>query len=257
MEGYNWTDMGGVQEKFLTTHWSLIEDIQESQGQDRETALVGLLLDRYWKPVYCYLRRKGYENEQAKDLTQGFFCEVVLNRHLVERADPCKGRFRTFLLHALNQYLIDEQRKEAGQKHIPRSKLIPLDIADPPAIIESVCEMDAEQSFDYAWKVQLLERVVAEVRGRYIQRGMETHWCVFRDCLLEPVLEDREAPSLKQICQSYGIDNEATASGMLKTVKRHFRSVLTDHVRQTVVSGDTVEEELQEIFQFFGQKRPE
>jgi len=249
--------MGGVQEEFLTTHWSLIEDLQEGQGRDRETALVGLLLDRYWKPVYCYLRRKGYDNEQAKDLTQGFFHEVVLNRHLVERADPSKGRFRTFLLHALNQYLIDEQRKEAGQKRIPRSKLIPLDIADPSAVLEGVCELGAEQSFDYAWKAQLLERVVAEVRDRYVQRGMETHWCLFRDRVLEPVLEDRGAPSLKEVCQSYGIDSEATASGMLKTVKRLFRSVLTEHVRQTVVSGDVVEEELQEIFPFLEKKRPE
>ena len=83
------TDMGGLRETFLTTHWSLIEGIQS--GGDRDRALIGLLLDRYWKPVYCYLRRKGCDNEQAKDLTQGFFHEVVLNRHLVDRADPSAG----------------------------------------------------------------------------------------------------------------------------------------------------------------------
>ena len=108
------TDMEGVREAFLTTHWSLIECVKEHVDQDR--ALIGLLLDRYWKPVYCYLRRKDYDNEQAKDLTQGFFHEVVLNRALIERADQAKGRFRSFLLHALNQYLIDEQRKETAAK---------------------------------------------------------------------------------------------------------------------------------------------
>jgi RNA polymerase sigma-70 factor (ECF subfamily) len=257
MERYDWTEMGGVREKFLTTHWSLIEDIQNDPGGDRETALIGLLLERYWKPVYCYLRRKGYGNEHAKDLTQGFFHDVVLNRNLVQRVDPCKGRFRTFLLHALSQYLIDQQRKEAGQKHIPPTKLTSLDLADPPAGLENLCEMNAEQSFDYVWKAQLLEQVVAEVRERYLERGMETHWNVFRDRLLEPVLEDREAPSLPEICRRYGIDNEATASAMIKTVKRFFRNVLTEHVRQTVVSGQTAEEELQEIFQFSGKKRAE
>ena len=92
------TDMGGERETFLTTHWSLIEDVQS--GDDKDRALIGLLLDKYWKPVYCYLRRKGYNNEQAKDLTQGFFHEVVLSRELVRRADQSKGRFRSFLLHA-------------------------------------------------------------------------------------------------------------------------------------------------------------
>ena len=114
------TDMGGAGETFLTTHWSLIEDVKEHEDKDR--ALIGLLLERYWKPVYCYLRRKGYGNEQAKDLTQGFFHEVVLSRSLIERADQSKGCFRSFLLHALNQHLIDEQRKETAQKRVPASQ---------------------------------------------------------------------------------------------------------------------------------------
>ena len=118
MSNHERTSMGGERETFLTTHWSLIEGIKKHQDKDR--ALIGLLLERYWKPVYCYLRRKGCGNEQAKDLTQGFLHEVVLNRHLVERAESSKGRFRWFLLHALNQYVLDEQRKETARKHIPR-----------------------------------------------------------------------------------------------------------------------------------------
>ena len=253
MRSHDQTSMGGESGTFLTTHWSLIEDVKEHQDKDR--ALVGLLLERYWKPVYCYLRRKGYDNEQAKDLTQGFFHEVVLNRHLLERADSEKGRFRTLLLHTLNQYLIDEHRKETARKHIPKDKLVPLDIADQPSLPEMVCQLDAEQSFNYVWKVDLLERVLAEVKDRYTKRGMETHWYVFRDRLLEPSLEDREAPSFNQICQRYGVDDEATASNMLKTVKRLFRSVLEKHIRLTVLSGETVEEELREIFKFMEKER--
>ena len=83
------TDMGGERETFVTTHWSLIGEVKEHEDKDR--VLIGLLLKRYWKPIYCYLRRKGYGNEQAKDLTQGFFHEVVLRRHLVDRADQSRG----------------------------------------------------------------------------------------------------------------------------------------------------------------------
>jgi len=94
------TSMGGTAKAFLTTHWSLIKDIKSDDERNR--SLAGLLIRRYWKPVYFYLRRKGYNNEQAKDLTQGFFHEVVLSRKLVQTADPAKGRFRSLLLSAWN-----------------------------------------------------------------------------------------------------------------------------------------------------------
>ena len=249
MVSHDRTDMGGARETFLTTHWSMIEGIQERQDKDR--ALIGLLLERYWKPVYCCLRRKGYGNEQAKDLTQGFFHEVVLNRKLVERADPSKGRFRAFLLHALGQYLIDERRREVARKRIPPSRLVPLEIVDPPSLPQTVHELDAEQCFNYAWKADLLDRVLTELRQWYMGQGMETHWFLFRDRLLQPSLDDAEAPSLPDLCRQYGVENETKASNMLGTVKRQFQSVLKKHVRQTVISGEVAEEELREMFKFF------
>ena len=110
------TDMGGAGEVFLTTHWSLIENIKSKEDKDK--ALMSLLLKRYWKPVYCYLRHKGYGNEQAKDLTQGFFHEMVLGKNLVRQADEARGRFRTFLLTALNHYVTSVYRaKAAGKRH--------------------------------------------------------------------------------------------------------------------------------------------
>ena len=249
MRDYDRTSMGGDRGTFLTTHWSLIEGVKEHQDGDR--ALIGLLLERYWKPVYCYLRSKGYNNDQAKDLTQGFLHEVVLNRNLIERADTSKGRFRSLLLHALNQYVVDEHRKETARKRIPRDKLVPLDVAGSPELAEITCKLDAEQSFNYAWKAELLERVLSEVKSNYVKRGMETHWCVFRDRVLEPIMEDRQASSLSHICNRYDIADEAKASNMLKTVKRFFKSVLHRHVRQTVNSGEAVDAELREVFKFF------
>ena len=244
----DWTDMGGVRDKFLTTHWSLVDDVKKRGDRDR--SLIGLLLERYWKPVYCYLRRKGYGNEQAKDLTQGFFHEVVLNRHLVERADPSRGSFRSLLLHALTQYLIDEQRKERAGKRIPKDKLVPLDMGDAEELPAAIDELDPQESFNYAWKTDLLERALSKVKDSYGTQGMETHWRVFHDHLLAPVLEEREPPSLKAICQRYGIETEVAASHMLTTVKRRFRNVLKSHVRLTVLTGEAVEEELEEILKF-------
>jgi DNA-directed RNA polymerase specialized sigma24 family protein len=246
------TDMGGERETFLTTHWSLIEDVKGCEDRDR--ALIGLLLERYWKPVYCYLRRKGYDNEQAKDLTQGFFHAVVLGRDLIERADRSKGRFRTFLLHALNQYLVDERRKETTQGRIPLGKLVPLESVDSTALLADVHRLEPEQCFDYAWKADLLERTLSELKRWYLERGMETHWRIFRDRLLRPSLEGLDAPSLAQLCERYGIDDEAKASNMLGTVKRRFRDILTRQVRETVLSGEAAEDELGEMFRFLKKK---
>lgn len=244
----DWTDMGGSRETFLTTHWSMVDDVRKEGDRDR--VLIGLLLERYWKPAYCYLRRKGFDNERAKDLTQGFFHEVVLNRHLVERAEPSKGRFRTLLLHALNQYVIDEQRRQTTRRQIPKEKLVPLDVAGLPELPEATGQLNPEESFNYAWKADLLERVLSEVKESYVSRGMETHWRLFHDRVVQPVLQDDQPPSLRELCSQHGIENAARASHMLDTVKRRLHTVLAKHVRQTVSCSEDVEDELGEIVEF-------
>jgi len=251
------TEMGGNRGAFLTTHWSLIEDVKASP--DKNGALIGLLLQTYWKPVYCYLRRKGRDNEQAKDLTQDFFHEVVLNRHLVGRADKDKGRFRSFMLYALNQYLINHDRDDRAQKRIPKKKLAPLDTAELPDLPQSLRTATAEDSFHYAWLSTLLEQVTAEVKTACQEQGMETHWAIFKEHVLEPILGVGDPVSLSQLCEIYGIEDTKKASNMIVTVKRRFRSVLMEHVRSTVVSDEQVHEELQYLLQFLPEnaQRPE
>jgi len=245
------TDMGGLQESFLTTHWSLIEAVQKDQDKDK--ALIGLLLERYWKPVYCYLRRKGRSNEEAKDLTQAFFHEIVLNRRLVDRADPSKGRFRSFLLHALDQFLIDQTRRDCAQKRIPKDKLVPLDVFDPPVLPQTILDGSPEDCFTYAWKSELLDRTLAQVQAECQQQGLQTHWDLFRDKVLLPTLEDRPSPPMSVLGTQYGIASESTAFNMLLTVKRHFRAALRRSLRNTVVHEDDVDAEWQDILRVLGE----
>jgi len=241
------TDMGGTAETFLTTHWSLIEGIQNQQ--DPKQSLISLLMERYWKPVYCYLRRTGCGNEQAKDLTQGFFHEVVLSRHLIERADPSKGRFRAFLLHALKQYVIDMGRRESIQSNIPPDKLVALEIAHLPVLPQTVSQWSPEACFDYAWKSAILDQTLVSVKEDCLRAGQETHWQVFCDHLLDPTLEGREPPSLKELCHRYGLASEKTASNMVITVKRRFQRVLRKYLRSTVSSDAEADEELHDILE--------
>ena len=243
------TDMGGTGQAFLTTRWSIIENVGTSDD-DKNRALISLLLGKYWKPVYCYLRRKGHDNEQAKDLTQGFFHEVVLGRSLIQKADQSKGRFRSFLLITLNRYLITAKTGQAAQKRIPKSKLVPLDVTDLPELRQAASELTPEDSFNYAWVSALLAQVLQEVEVKCHEDGKTVHWHIFHDRILEPIMEKTEPPSMKEICRKYAVENEAKASNMMVTVKRRFQTVLRNHLRSLVVSEDQVDEELAEIIQF-------
>jgi len=247
MRNADHTEMGGTQEAFLTTHWSLIDDIKARPKEN--TALIGLLLETYWKPVYCYLRRRGYKNEQAKDLTQDFFHEVVLNRQLLDRADQGKGRFRSFLLHALRQYVINKERDERAQKRIPRDKLISLDAVDLPALPLEFSQATADDSFHYAWLSTLLERVVTDVRSAYQEQDMETHWHLFNERVVVPLLKASTPPSLSTLCEEYGV-SEKKGSNMIVTVKRRFRSTLMKHISHTVASEGLINTEMKELLTF-------
>jgi RNA polymerase sigma-70 factor (ECF subfamily) len=243
------TDMGGTQEAFLSTHWSLIDGIRA--GQDRDRTLIGYLLERYWKPVYCYLRRKGYDNEQAKDLTQAFIHEVVLNRGLVQRADQAKGRFRSFLLHALNQYVTKQGLKERALKRIPKQKLVSIDLVEPPVMPESIADSTAEEFYHYTWVSTMLENVLSEVEVECREQGMQTHWTLFHARIVKPIMGNQPLPSITALCETYGIEDAKKASNMIITVKRRFQTVLMRYVRSTVLSEEQTTEELNNLLQFF------
>jgi RNA polymerase sigma-70 factor (ECF subfamily) len=239
------TDMGGTAEAFLTTRWSLIDGIKKHK--DPGQVLIGLLLERYWKPVYCYLRRTGNSNDQAKDLTQGFFHEVVLSRHLIERADPSKGRFRAFLLHALKQYMIDMNRRKSTRPNIPSEKLVSLEISHLPVLPQTLSKWSPEACFHYAWKSAILDQTLSAVEEDCLRTGQQIHWQVFRDHFLHPTLDGREPPLLKEMCQRYDIKSEKTASNMVITVKRRFQRLLKKHLRSTVSSDAEADEELRDF----------
>lgn len=244
------TDMGGTREAFLTTQWSYIDGIRA--GQDKDKVLIGHLLGRYWKPVYCYLRRKGYDNEQSKDLTQAFFHEVVLNRDFVQRADQAKGRFRSFLLHALNQYVTKQGLKERALKRIPKEKLVSLDLVEPPPVLpKGIANSTAEESYHYTWVSAMLEQVLSDVEAECRKQGMQIHWNLFHARIVQPILGNEPPPSITGLCETYGINDAKKVSNMIITVKRRFQTMLMQYVRSTVLSDGQANEEMKDLLQFF------
>jgi DNA-directed RNA polymerase specialized sigma24 family protein len=242
------TDIGGMRDAFLTTHWSLIEGIH---SDNKNHALIDSLLGLYWKPVYCYLRQKHYGNEEAKDLTQGFFHEIVINRNLVQRADRAKGRFRTFLLHALNQYLINEHKKQRAHKRHPKGGIVSLDWDNPPSLPQEISQATPEDSYNYVWMSSLLDQALNEVKTYYADQGKALHWQVFSMRIVQPTLENARPPSLHDIAQDFGIESEQKVTNMIVTVKRFFRKTLIHQLRITVLTHKDAEGELGEIMSLF------
>jgi len=253
MKSDEYTSIGGTRGTFQTTHWTAIEKI----GSDDDTynrALIGDLLRTYWKPVYCYLRQKGYGSEETKDLTQGFFHEIVLARKLIQQADHTKGRFRTLLLTALDRYLTSIHRRQTAQKRAPKDRLVPLEQIDLAALPEPIGELTSEESFNYAWVSELLDNMLVEVEAECRTRGMTVHWKAFDARILRPIMEGTEAPKLAEICNRFGIENGIKASNMIFSVKRRFQAALKRHLRQSVASDADIGEEIRELMRFLAKK---
>jgi RNA polymerase sigma-70 factor (ECF subfamily) len=250
MKGPYQTAMGGSRGEFLTTEWTVIDHIRTG-NKSSSAVLMNDLLKKYWKPVYCYLRRKGFDNERAKDLTQGFFQEIVLKRALIEHADKSRGRFRTFLLTALQQYMSEAHRKQNFRKSKPKGFLLSLDELTSAQMPEAPAEFSPEDSFHYAWAAQLLDQLLEEVEAKCRADGKAIHWQVFHDRVLGPIMEGTDAPSMEEICQQYDIESPGKASNMIVTVNRRFRAALTRHLRRLVVQDSEVDEEFQELVEIF------
>jgi RNA polymerase sigma-70 factor (ECF subfamily) len=246
----NKTTMGGKVERFHTTCWTKIADIKTSD-KHKEQLIINELLVLYWKPVYCYLRHKGNNNEVAKDLTQGFFHEVVIGHSLIQQADKAKGKFRTFLLTALDRYVRDVHKKETAGKRMPTEKVFSLEEFDIPEISANIPDLTAEQGFHYAWITDLLDQVFSEVEQECIKTQKEIHWQVFSARVLDPIIHNKKASSLSDMCAKLGIDNESSASNMVITVKRRLRKALERKLAKLSESGKAVEEEINELLKIF------
>ena len=246
--------MGGKKEVFHTTQWTQMLDVRDMDFA-RQREAVDEMIGNYWKPVYCYLRRKGFGNDKAKDLTQGFFVKVVLGRDLMTRADRSKGKFRTFLLTALDRYVVSDHRSEKAMKRSPSEGIVALDNVDHVNIPDNAGAATPDQAFAYAWATELLDAVLDEVKAYFCDGGKKMHWDVFHATVVRPCLEGVDPPPLSETCRRFGLDGKLKACNLAITVKRRFQRVLWAHVRAFVDSDDDVEAEIAELMEVFSNAR--
>jgi RNA polymerase sigma-70 factor (ECF subfamily) len=238
--------MGGGKSRFQTTHWSEIRNAR-TLDKARQMMTINGLIGEYWKPIYCYLRQKGYHNEPAKDLTQGFFHEIVLGRDLVQQADEAKGRFRTFLLTALDHYVTSVHRANIAGKRHPKNGMISLEDFDEVSVSIASEDMQPEDVFTYVWASVLMDDVLAEVKEGCLRDDKGTHWEIFRARVLDPVMVGAEPITVSELCKRFDIESKAKVSNMIVTVKRRFQVAMSNRVRQHVDSDEQVGQEIRDL----------
>jgi RNA polymerase sigma-70 factor (ECF subfamily) len=156
---------------FATTQWSLVLAAGESRSDVSERALAELC-EQYWYPLYAYARRRGYDTEDARDLTQAFFAKLLEKRDL-RTADPTRGRFRTFLLSSMKNFLAGEWRKDNTLKRGGAVEILPLDFdsAEESYGLEPSHELSPDAIYERRWALGLLEQAVTDLRSQYEEAG--------------------------------------------------------------------------------------
>jgi len=165
------TQIGGSNYRFRKTYWTSLLRAKDKKASGYQSA-INYLIATYWKPVYFYIRRKGYDVETAKDLTQSFFT-IFLEKEYIKSVDRAKGKFRTFILAALNHFLSKEREYLNAKKRGGSKILQSLDFAKAETEIryEPADKETPEKILTRAWAQSILEQALANLKNEFdVQR---------------------------------------------------------------------------------------
>lgn len=235
----------GEGEGYPSTHWSRIVQASLPEQQAGEGAL-NQLLARYYTPLRAHLEFKFHlAREAAEDLLQGFVVQKVLVRNLLGRSDRARGRFRTFLLNALDNFVKDELRARDCARRRPDGGWVAFE--DAPEIPVEGMGGHGGDPFDRTWAMTVLAEAEEETRRFYEAKRRRDTWGVFRDAVLAPVQDGGKRPSDEELAERYGFATARQASNAILTAKRQFGKVLREVVARYAENPTEVDVELREL----------
>jgi DNA-directed RNA polymerase specialized sigma24 family protein len=232
---------------FLTTHWSVVLTAGSSDAVGARRALEKLC-NTYWYPLYAYVRRRNFSPHDAEDLTQEFFARF-LEHDWVANADREKGRFRSFLLSAMNHFLANEWDKARAQKRGGGAPLLPLqfDTAETRYSREPADSVTPEQDFERRWALTLLETVTRRLSAEYEQDGKGELFAALNPCLVG----DRTAQPYEALARKLLLTEGAVKSAVHR-LRQRYRAILREEIGSTVAGPGEVEEELRHLVAVLG-----
>jgi RNA polymerase sigma factor (sigma-70 family) len=236
---------GQTPDRFATTRWSVVLSCADSKASTQTVRnALAQLCQIYWRPIFAFVCRSGHSIEDAQDLTQDFFL-MVLEGHLLERADPNKGRFRSLLLKALKNFLSDARDKRRARKRGGDVQFIRWDewMAELPSQLSiSARESEnwpPERIFDVRWAATVVERGLSRLGEECERRGRRRVFDVLSGCLAA----EREDVSYACFSKTLGVP-ETAVKRLVHQLRKRYRALLREEVAETVEKTEDVDEEL-------------
>jgi RNA polymerase sigma factor (sigma-70 family) len=230
---------------FATTHWSVVLMAgTHGDGSPAREALARLC-QTYWYPLYAYVRRRGHSAPDAQDLTQAFFAQL-LQRQSLASAAPERGRFRSFLLAAMNHFLASEWRKMSAQKRGGGCQLISLDwaAAEQRFDLEPATHAAPDRIFEKQWAVTLLDGVLSRLQTDYEAEGKAALFAALRETLMGR----RESQPYAELAKALGLSENAVKVAVHRLRKR-YREYIRSEIARTLHDADDVDAEMRHLFQ--------
>jgi len=235
--------MSSSPQQFATTHWSIVLAAGARQSAAGTQALA-TLCETYWYPLYAYVRRRGLDAHEAQDLTQGFFAHL-LDSEAVGVATPDRGRFRSFLLASLQNFLANHWRKENAQKRGGGKSILSLDWTkgEERYVAEPAHDSTAEKIYERRWAMTLLAQVMEALAVEYRANGKAALF----DNLKSHLGGSLDGLPYAELAAKIGM-SVGSIKVAVHRLRRRCGDLLREKIAETVEMPDDVDRELQELF---------
>jgi len=226
---------------FQSTLWSQVRAAARPEAPEARRALE-TLCRIYWQPIHAFLRRSGHDPESAKDLTQGFFA-YLLEEELLRKADPARGRFRSFLLGTLKFFVSNQQARERAMKRGGGINFVSIEAGLPglPSADEPASASSPERLFDQKWALAVLGEALERLAAEYRRAGQAEEFAE-----LQPHLTGDAGERLPELARRLGKSDGATRV-LVCRLRNRFRRLVRAVIADTVGDVDQVESELQHL----------
>ena len=227
---------------FVTTRWSMVLNAAGSQSPDSHAALERLCT-AYWYPLYAHARRRGHGAEESRDLIQGFFSSL-LSRGSLARVGPEKGRFRTFLLTALDYFLTDSHRHDQALRRGGGQVFVELDALDAEQryALEPASNETPDKAFDRRWVVLLVDGALKRLGAEQTSSGKGETF----ERLQEFLAREVEAGEYEAVALELAMPVN-TVAVTVRRLRLRLRELVLEEVMQTVTSPHEAEAELRQL----------
>jgi RNA polymerase sigma factor (sigma-70 family) len=236
------------QPMFATTHWSVVLTAGTHRDTTRARDALARLCRVYWYPLYAYVRRRGHNAPDAQDLTQSFF-EQLLRRRSLAAADPERGRFRSFLLTAMNHFLASEWKKAVARKRGGGERNLSLDwaAAERRFDLEPATTLAPDRLFEKQWAWTLLDEVLSRLEREYRAEGRGELFAAIKETLMGR----RESQPYAELARALGM-NEGALKVAVHRLRKRYRELIRAEIANTLDYSEDIEAEMRYLFQALG-----